>query len=73
MGRAGVKPVATGKDERGGLAAWWRRAWRSLQSRWAEVKAPGRFLCDSCRYDYGNACHRPGRPNVTRCPEYKPR
>jgi hypothetical protein len=30
-------------------------------------------LCDSCRYDYGNACQRPERPNALRCPDYKRR
>jgi len=30
-----------------------------------------RFLCDSCKYDYGNACRRPERPNATKCPDYK--
>ncbi|HOE64469.1 MAG TPA: hypothetical protein PKW18_13185 [Candidatus Sumerlaeota bacterium] len=31
------------------------------------------FLCDSCKYDYPNACMRPERPNATRCPDYKKR
>ena len=22
------------------------------------------FLCDTCKYDYGNVCKRPERPNV---------
>jgi len=33
----------------------------------------GRFLCDTCRYDYGDACLRPERPNATSCPDYQPR
>ena len=32
-----------------------------------------RFLCDSCKYDYGSACNRPERPNATKCPDYKRR
>ena len=31
-----------------------------------------KFLCDNCRYDWGNACTRPERPNALRCPDYKP-
>ncbi len=31
----------------------------------------GRFLCDSCAYNYGDACRRPERPNATRCPDYR--
>ncbi|MCE5240084.1 hypothetical protein LLH23_16605 [bacterium] len=68
-----MKPTATGRDQGRGPAAWLRRCWRSLSSRFVRMKAPGRFLCDSCRYDYGNACRRPGRPNVTDCPEYRAR
>ncbi len=34
--------------------------------------APGaRPLCDDCRYDYGNVCKRPERPNALRCPDFK--
>ena len=31
------------------------------------------FLCDTCRYDYGDACTRRERPNATECPDYKRR
>ena len=31
------------------------------------------FLCDTCMYDYGDACTRPERPNATECPDYKHR
>jgi len=30
------------------------------------------FLCDTCRYDYGDACRRPERPNAIECDDYKP-
>jgi hypothetical protein len=30
-----------------------------------------RYLCDSCKWDYGNACKRPERPNALTCPDYK--
>lgn len=31
------------------------------------------FLCDSCQFNYGDACRRPERPNATRCPDYQRR
>ncbi len=31
------------------------------------------FLCDSCKWDWRNACHRPERPNATSCPDYEKR
>ena len=31
----------------------------------------GKFLCDTCKYDYGSACQRPERPNATTCEDYK--
>ena len=31
------------------------------------------FLCDTCRYHYGNACNRRERPNATACPDFKRR
>ena len=41
--------------------------------RMAAWGAPGRFLCDSCRYDYRDACKRPERPNATFCEDYRRR
>lgn len=32
-----------------------------------------RILCDSCKYDWGDACTNPGRPNATKCSEYDAR
>ena len=32
--------------------------------------ADDRFLCDTCKYDYGSACTRPERPNATECDDY---
>lgn len=31
------------------------------------------YLCDHCKYDYGDACRRPERPNARRCPDFAPR
>ncbi len=33
----------------------------------------GGYLCDKCRWDYGDACKRPERPNAKTCPDYKAR
>lgn len=30
-----------------------------------------RYLCDTCKWDYGNVCRRPERPNALTCPDYK--
>jgi len=30
-----------------------------------------RYLCDTCKWDYGTACIRPERPNAVTCPDYK--
>jgi hypothetical protein len=29
------------------------------------------YLCDHCKWDYGDACRRPERPNARTCPDYK--
>lgn len=29
------------------------------------------YLCDTCKYDYGDVCKRPERPNATECPDYQ--
>lgn len=46
---------------------------RRLGTWWKALRAPGKFLCDSCRYDYRGACGRPERPNATRCAHYRQR
>lgn len=28
-------------------------------------------MCDRCKWDYGDACQRPERPNATTCPDFK--
>ena len=48
---------------------WWRRLAEALRRIFA--LGSKRYLCDSCKYDYGNACVRPERPNALRCPDYK--
>lgn len=30
-------------------------------------------LCDRCKFDYGDACRRPERPNALKCPDFKRR
>ena len=35
------------------------------------LRGRGEFLCDDCKWNYGNVCTRPERPNATSCPEYK--
>ena len=50
------------------------RGWlRRLQARWTALRTPGKFLCDTCRYDYGDVCRRPERPNAQVCEDYRPR
>ena len=55
------------------VAQWLRGMWKRMKSRAAAATAPGRFLCDSCRYDYRGACTRPERPNATKCEDYERR
>jgi len=45
--------------------------WKKLRRWFGELSAPTEFLCDSCRYNYPTACHRPERPNAKRCPDFK--
>ncbi len=57
-----------------GLRVVFLSMWKFIKSLFAAIFSSGetRFLCDTCRYDYGNACRRPERPNATKCPDYKP-
>lgn len=29
------------------------------------------YLCDTCKYSYGDVCNRREKPNATTCPDYK--
>ncbi len=31
------------------------------------------FLCDKCKYNFGNACKNPQRPNAMFCKDFVPR
>ena len=31
------------------------------------------ILCDSCKWNWRSACHRPERPNAVWCPDYEKR
>lgn len=49
---------------------------RWIQGLWTRLKSlagTGRPLCDTCRYDYGDACSRPERPNARVCSDYRRR
>jgi len=45
---------------------------RSLLRRLFALEGSG-YLCDRCRWDYGDACRRPERPNAKTCPDYERR
>jgi hypothetical protein len=38
--------------------------------QWLGMKV---ILCDSCKYDWRQACHQPARPNAVWCPDYSKR
>ena len=44
-----------------------------LREWWLRFRCPSEFLCDHCKYDHGNVCKRPERPNAIKCPDYQPR
>ena len=48
-----------------------RARWKLLKQRLAAIVFGDRILCDTCRYDYGDACTRRERPNATRCADYE--
>ncbi len=48
---------------------WYRRIGEAVRRIFAVSSK--RYLCDSCKWDYGNACSRPERPNALSCPDYK--
>lgn len=44
------------------------RLWQWLGNLLTTGGAP---LCDRCKYDYGNVCTRPERPNARKCPDFE--
>ncbi len=46
-----------------------RKIWVSIKTAFRKE----RYLCDTCKYDYGDTCQRPERPNAISCPDYKHR
>ncbi|MBZ0255942.1 hypothetical protein K8I31_07760 [bacterium] len=44
------------------LKIWW--------SRIISISKGDAFLCDSCKWNYGNVCTRPEKPNARKCPDY---
>ena len=53
------------------MGALWERL-RELGRRLLAL-GPSRPLCDRCKWDYGDACRRPERPNARRCPDFEQR
>jgi hypothetical protein len=49
--------------------------WNAIVDFWRRLAALGASspLCDTCKYDYGDACRRPERPNARTCPDYQRR
>lgn len=48
---------------------WYRRIAEAVRRIFAVSSK--RYLCDTCKWDYGGACKRPERPNALTCPDYK--
>ncbi|MFH1775435.1 MAG: hypothetical protein ABH839_02085 [Chloroflexota bacterium] len=48
-------------------------AWHRFKLRIKRALGINIFLCDSCKWNWRSACHRPERPNATWCPEYAKR
>ena len=48
-----------------------QRMYLGLRGMFASGKSG--YLCDTCKWDYGDACSRPERPNARTCPDYKRR
>ena len=59
------------KSASGSELPWYRRIGEAVRRIFAVSSK--RYLCDSCKWDYGNACKRPERPNALKCPDYKAR
>ncbi len=65
----GVKP----QRPQGGRLGLWRRFRQWLKLTMAAGGGESDFLCDTCKYDHGQACSRHERPNARRCADYEGR
>lgn len=52
-------------------AEYWQN--RNSKNPLRLLRGKTEFLCDDCKWNYGNVCTRPERPNATTCPDYKPK
>lgn len=50
---------------------WIRRFFAWLGRAFGRLTGGSAPLCDTCRYDYGDACRRPERPNARICSDYQ--
>lgn len=58
------------------MGTFWNRIAGAVSGWFGALKRTtggGGYLCDSCRWDYGDACRRPERPNARTCDDYKRR
>ncbi len=57
------------------MPAFLRSLLQKLASGWRRLLSGGggACLCDTCKWDYGDACRRPERPNARVCPDYRKR
>lgn len=57
------------------MKVWFQRIVAPIGAFFRRLFAGGGtgYLCDSCKWDYGDACKRPERPNAKVCPDYKRR
>ncbi len=47
--------------------------WDKLKLKFKKAMGQNIFLCDNCKWDWRSTCHRPERPNATKCPDYEKR
>jgi len=48
-----------------------KRKWKRFTSRLRTLVGGHSFLCDSCKFDYGDVCTRRERPNAVVCEDYE--
>ena len=74
MIRIGRRPERAAPGSVSCMGSWLRfllAPFRALSLRMGG--AGGGYLCDRCKWDYGDACRRRERPNAKVCPDFKRR